>query len=167
MKTEKQEAAQKEPLRQRVDNLIKAKVNPINSRFNALSLKAKQAIVFFFGMSMAMFCVVVVVHALQSKIYDTIPIEEITFPNDIYMNNNDTTKQLIPVGKLKGEIDGEFEAFYVAVDDKGQPHINRNPSFGASRFVKSQEWQPITRQQLESYEKQLHFIPHKSRGLKP
>lgn len=146
---------------------IQGKIDWLSTKFNALPLRVKQVCVISFGMMTSMLCMVLVFQALQGKMNNTIQIEDITFPNDIYMNNTDTTKQLIPVGKLKGEIDGEFEAFYVAVDDKGQPYINRNPSFGASRFVKSEEWKPITRQQLEVYEKQLHFIPHKTKGLKP
>lgn len=156
-----------EGIRQRVSNRIKARVDWLAEKFNALPIRTKQVCVISFGMTMAMLCLVLVVQALQTKINDTIQIDKITFPNDIYMNNTDTTKQLIPIGKLKGEIAGEFEAFYVAVDDKGQAYINRNPSFGANRFVKSEEWKPISHKQLEDYQKELHFFPHKNKGLKP
>lgn len=143
------------------------KVDLISERFNALPLRIKQVSVIFFGMLIAMTCLVLIVQSLQDKITEPISIDNIILPKDTFMNNTDTTKQLIPVGKLKGEINGEFEAFYVAVDGEGQAYINRNPSFGAHRFVKSEEWQPISRKQLEAYEKELHFIPHKGKGLKP
>ncbi|MDZ7650307.1 MAG: hypothetical protein U5K54_25980 [Cytophagales bacterium] len=143
------------------------KVDRINERFNALPLRTKQVSVIFFGILMAMTCVVLVVKAIRTEMIDSIPIDKITLPKETFMNKAEATKELIPVGKLKGEINGEFEAFYVAVDGEGQAYINRNPSFGAHRFVKSEEWQPISRKQLESYEKELHFIPHKTKGLKP
>lgn len=146
---------------------MKKNMDWLSTRFNALPLRVKQVCVISFGMITSMTCMVLVVHALQTKINNTIQIDRITLPNDIHMNNTDTTQQLIPVGKLKGEIAGEFEAFYVAVDGEGQVYINRNPSFGANRFVKSEEWKPITHQQLETYRKELHFIPHKVKGLKP
>lgn len=150
-----------------IKGTMKKKVDAINKRFNGMPLRAKQFIVISFGMLMSMVCIVLVIQAVQNKVADTISIEKINLPKDTFMNNNDSSNQLIPVGKLKGEINGEFEAFYVAVDGEGQVYINRNPSFGASRFMKSQEWQPISRKQLEIYEKELHFIPHKSKGLKP
>ncbi len=146
---------------------IKLKVDQLSIRFNSLPIRAKQVTVISFGMSMSMLCVVLVVKAIQTEITDTISIDKITLPKDTFMNNTDTTRQLIPVGKLKGEVNGEFEAFYVAVDSEGHVFINRNPSFGASRFVKSEDWQPISRKQLEAYRTQLHFIPHKTKGLKP
>jgi hypothetical protein len=152
---------------QQCNEQMKKGVSRLNAKFNALPLRTKQVSVIFFGMLMAMTCLVLAVQALQSKITEPVSIDKITLPKDIFMNNTDTTKQLIPVGKLKGEINGEFEAFYVAVDGEGQAYINRNPSFGANRFVKSAEWQPISRKQLEAYEKELHFLPHKTKGLKP
>jgi hypothetical protein len=146
---------------------VKLKVDQFSNEFNALPIRTKQVTVISFGMSVSMFCVVLMVKAIQAEIADATSIDKITLPKDIFMNNTDTTRHLIPVGKLKGEINGEFEAFYVAIDNEGNVFINRNPSFGASRFVKSEDWQNISRSQLEDYRKQLHFIPHKVKGLKP
>lgn len=73
---------------------------------------------------------------------------------------------LIPIGKMKGEVEGKFEAFYLAVDKEGQLHINRNPPFLKDALHKSAEWETITRQQLDRYEKQLHFIPSHKHGIK-
>jgi len=156
-----------EGLIKKVKIVIKQKVDFISDRFNSLPLRAKQVAVITFGMIISMACMILVVHAIQAEIVNTNPIDKITLPKDTFMNNADSTNKLIPVGKLKGEINGEFEAFYVAVDGEGQAYINRNSSFGASRFVKSEEWQPISRKQLEAYEKELHFIPHQAKGLKP
>lgn len=167
MKTEKEENRLMKTSGQKFTDTVRAKISALNNQFNSLSLRAKQAILLFFGMSMAMLCLVLVVRALQSESPDSISIEKITLPNDIHMNSSDTTQNLIPLGKFKGEIDGEFEAFYLAVDGEGQAYINRNPVLGPGRFVKSKEWRPVSRQQLEAYEKDLHFIPHKSKALKP
>jgi hypothetical protein len=145
----------------------KSKVDRINTAFNALPLRTKQVTVIFFGMALAMICIVLVAQAFQAEMGNTISIDKITLPKDTFMKQTDTTKQLIPVGKLKGEINGEFEAFYVAVDEAGQAYINRDPEFGANRFVKSEQWQPISQKELAAYEKELHFIPHKAKGLRP
>jgi hypothetical protein len=144
----------------------RARIDRLGAWFNRLPVRAKQVCVISFGMTISMACVVLIVHAIQGKITESITIDEITLPNDIYMNNHDTTRSLTPVGKLKGEINGEFEAFYVAVDGEGQVFINRNPSYDASRFTMSKDWQQITRDQLETYRKELHFTPHKRGGLK-
>ena len=89
----------------------------------------------------------------------------ITLPKDIYMETQRSIK-LIHVGKLKGEIDDEFKSFHLAVDGEGQLYLNRDPEFSKDSLNKSKGWEPITRQQLETYEKQLHFIPSQKKGLK-
>lgn len=145
---------------------VRSNVDRISAKFNALPLRIKQAIVIFFGLALAMICMVLVVQAFKTEISNTILIDRISLPKDTFMKQADTTKQLIPVGKLKGEINGEFEAFYLAVDEEGKPYINRDPVIGENRFTKSEGWQPITQQELKTYEKELHFIPHKAKGLR-
>jgi hypothetical protein len=89
---------------------------------------------------------------------------------DIYMKDQTQTisqGQLIPVGKLKGEMDGEFEAFYLAVDQEGRTYMNRWAGVSKDAYHKSNGWQEISRQELARYEKQLHFFPARSKGLKP
>jgi hypothetical protein len=146
---------------------IKSKVDRVSTLFNALPLRTKQVIVIFFGMALAVICIVLVVQAFQGDMASTISIDKITSPKDTFMKHADTTKQLIPVGKLKGEINGEFEAFYLAVDEEGKTYMNRNPEIGANRFVKSEGWQPISPTELAQYERELHFLPHKAKGLRP
>lgn len=70
--------------------------------------------------------------------------------------NNDT---LIPLGKMKGEIDGQYDSFYVAVDLKAQLFINRNISYNSFAYRRENGWEPITRKELEEFEKHLHFRP--------
>jgi hypothetical protein len=74
--------------------------------------------------------------------------------------------QLVPVGKMKGEIDGEFESFYVAVDNKGAIYINRDIEYSERAYDKSDDWKQISREKLAEYERDLHFIPLRSRGIK-
>lgn len=73
---------------------------------------------------------------------------------------------LIPIAKMKGELNGKFEAFYLAMDKDGQLFINHNPPFSRDRLNKSAEWEMISRQQLDAYEKQLHLIPIRRNGIK-
>jgi len=75
-------------------------------------------------------------------------------------------QDLTPLGKLKGEIDGEFEAFYLAMDADGQLYINRSPSYTKAAYKSADGWELITRNQLSKYEKQLHFIPARKRQMK-
>lgn len=74
--------------------------------------------------------------------------------------------KLNPVGKMKGEIDGEFESFYIALDREGQLFINRDPAYSGDRYEKSNGWKPITRRELEAYEKDLRFFPSQRKGLR-
>ena len=153
-----------EPL-QNDKSFLKRKVNYCNEVFNTLSSKTKKASMIVFGISMAGICTVLILQAIYGQANTTLPVEKITLPNDIYMNAPNA-QQLTPIGKMKGELDGEFEAFHVAVDSEGQLFINRDPEFSKDSLNKSKGWEPITRQQLESYEKQLHFIPTQKKGLK-
>lgn len=153
-----------EPL-QNGKSFLKRKVNHCNEIFNTLSLKVKKTSMIVFGISMAGICTVLILQAIYGQANTTLPVEKITLPNDIYMNAPNA-QELTPIGKMKGELDGEFEAFHVAVDSEGQLFTNRDPEFSKDSLNKSKGWEPITRQQLETYEKQLHFIPTQKKGLK-
>ena len=77
------------------------------------------------------------------------------------------TQRLTPMGKLKGELDDEFESFYVAKDKDGRVYMNRNPEYTQDRYDQAKGWQHITQAQLDEYKKKLHFIPYRNRRLKP
>ncbi|MEX2234032.1 MAG: hypothetical protein WD824_17840 [Cyclobacteriaceae bacterium] len=74
--------------------------------------------------------------------------------------------KLNPVGKMKGEIDGEFRSFYIALEREGQLFINHDPEYSEDRYEKSNGWKPITRQELEAYEKDLRFFPSRGKALR-
>lgn len=89
----------------------------------------------------------------------------------IRQSNDETMKQeqLIPLGKMKGEVNGEFDSFYVAIDKNARIFINRDIDYGPNAFAKSQKWEQITRAKLADYERDLSFRPinQKSKSLKP
>lgn len=94
--------------------------------------------------------------------------ERIAMPYDIFKKEEAalSENQLIPVGKMKGEIDGDFESFYVAVDNKGSIYINRAIEYSENAYDKTDDWKQITREKLMEYEKELHFMPSRSKGVK-
>lgn len=77
------------------------------------------------------------------------------------MKNNTNNESLIPIGKMKGEINGEYDSFYVAVDLDAQLFINRNISYTESAYQRQNGWKSISRKELAEFEKHLHFLPLK------
>ena len=143
---------------------VKTKVDVFNKNFNALEPRTKKWSLMLLGVSMACTCTVIIMNGFQSGKADYLERESISLPKDIYM---DTIKaeRLTPIGKMKGEIDGEFEAFYMAVDKNGNVFINRNIEYSENAYDKSNGWEQISRQQLEVFEKHLDLIPPKRKGL--
>jgi len=156
---------------EKIIRFLKAFITRFNNWFNELTARAKKLILLSYGITVGSIVIAVIVQALSgAKESRTFTIDKITTPNDIHMNNQGKDlpeDQLIPVGKLKGEVNGEFEAFYLAVDKHGQTYVNRSLESSEDAYNKSKGWEPISRQQLETYEKQLHFIPARGKGLKP
>jgi hypothetical protein len=163
--TNKPESTSTEPLKAKFKFFLKKKVDILNKAFNSLSINAKRISLMGMGAATAGVCVLLIFQALFSQSNSIIKVDQLTLPKDIYMKQPDTT-QLTHVGKLKGEIDKKFESFHLAVDNDGNLFINRDPEFSKDSLNKSKGWEPITRQQLEVYEKQLHFIPDRKKGLK-
>ncbi|MBX2968232.1 MAG: hypothetical protein KF803_02590 [Cyclobacteriaceae bacterium] len=83
------------------------------------------------------------------------------------MQSQSNRQLLTPIGKMKGEINDEFESFYLAKDKNDQVYMNRNPEYTQNRYDQANGWQAISQKQLDDYKKKLHFIPQKSKGLKP
>ncbi len=79
---------------------------------------------------------------------------------------HDKSAKLLPVGKMKGEIDSRYEAFYLAVDTDGKLYLNRDMDYGRNAYRKSERWEEITPDQLQTYESRLHFLPHRAKGQK-
>ena len=146
-------------------------VHKANALFNGLTARGKKAILLIFGSVMGGISIMLIMQALGNQENDgKLSIESISRPKDIYMKEETETMsrdQLIPVGKLKGEMDGQFEAFYLAVDHEGRTYMNPWPGVSKEAYHRSNGWQEISRQELARYQKQLHFLPARSKGLKP
>jgi len=149
---------------------LRVQINKLNDAFNRRSPESKRVSLMIFGTIAGLGALFLMISPFVSDPGRLPPIEGITKPTDIYQKNpmkHNEAQQLIPVGKMKGEMDGEFEAFYIALDAEGKIYINRDPSFGDDRFVKSSGWVTITNEEFRAYEKQLHFIRFKQKGLTP
>jgi hypothetical protein len=163
-----------EGLKQRIiskaKSSVKKTIEAINRSFNSLPQNIKKIMLLLFGVAMGGISFMLIIQALSDQEKRTlISIQRIRIPKDIYMKDKHeiiTDEQLIPVGKFKGEMNGEFEAFYLAVDCDGKTYINHSPDFSKGAYEKSREWEKITRQELEEYQKQLYFFPARSKGLK-
>lgn len=145
------------------------RIDQCNANFNRLAQKKKRVIVIAFGVCITGISAMLIIQALNSQEtqIDFKP-ERIAMPYDIFKKEEAAVSgnQLIPVGKMKGEIDGDFESFYVAVDNKGSIYINREIEYSESAYDKTDDWKQISREKLMEYEKELHFIPTRSRGVR-
>lgn len=152
-------------------SFVTAAADRASSSFNGLSVTGKKAVLLIFGVVMGGISFMLIMQALRDQEdKKSLSIESISTPKDIYMKQKVETMtddELIPVGKLKGEINGEFEAFYLAVDREGRTYMNRSIDFSRDAYHRSKGWEEISREDLARYEKELHFFPARSKGLKP
>jgi hypothetical protein len=150
--------------------VVKRQVQRTNDKFNALTQKRKRIVLLIFGVAMGGVSCMLIIQALSNKENnERISIQDIKIPKDIYMKDGaDISEEtLIPVGKLKGEIDGEFKAFYVAVDRSGKTYINHSIDFSEKAYQKANGWEEISKPDLDRYQRLLHFLPARTKGLKP
>lgn len=145
------------------------RLNDLNSYFNRQSTTRKKTTVLFFGICVTVISAMLIIKALrnQENRIDFKP-ERVAMPYDIFMQEERiiSNNQLTPVGKMKGEIDGEFESFYVAVDGEGAIYINRDIEYSDNAYDKSEDWKQISKEKLMEYERDLHFIPSQARGIR-
>jgi hypothetical protein len=149
--------------------VIDKRITLANNEFNCLSVRKKKTIVLVFGIAITGISILLINQALHpQENKGAVKSDRISMPHDIFMKDEivASENQLIPVGKMKGEIDGEFESFYVAVDSKGSIFINRNIEYSEKAYEKSESWKQISKEKLNEYEKDLHFIPARSKGIK-
>jgi hypothetical protein len=153
---------------ERVRSAFSGKIELVNTAFNQLPNARKKGSLLVFGLCITAISAMLVVGAMREHSnHDLLRPEQIAMPYDIFMKDETsvTETQLTPVGKMKGEIDGEFEAFYVAVDKAGAIYINRDIEYSEHVYDKTDDWKQISREKLTEYEKDLHFIPSRSRGI--
>jgi hypothetical protein len=126
----------------------------------------KKAMLLFFGLTTGSVCLMLILKPLTHEKSQRGSVQEITTPTDLYMKQDTLNEKLMPIGKFKGEMNGEFEAFYLAMDGIGKLYTNDSLEYSERAYFKANGWKRITRSEVDEYEKHLHFIPHKSRGLK-
>lgn len=140
-----------------------------NETFNGLPRRKQKIAVLAFGIVVTLISLFLLSNAKRGESTSTpFSTDRIAMPYDIFMENESEVSedQLTPVGKMKGEIDGEFESFYVAVDNQGTIFINRDIEYSERAYDKTEDWKQISREKLMEYEKDLHFIPSKSKGVR-
>jgi hypothetical protein len=154
---------------ERLQNILAKKVTSFNNGFNDLSKRKQQFALLVFGVTITIVCVMLILYSkgCGSAVRLVIP-DQIVMPYDIFMSSEKEVSeyQLTPVGKMKGEIQGEFESFYVAVDSKGSIYINRDIEYSERAYEKTDAWMQISREKLIEYERELSFIPSHSRGVR-
>ena len=141
-----------------------------NEKFNCLSHSAKRIAVVLFGVVGATICIAIMAGIFNSGGLKSLQAESILIPKtETPMERKQSSTALIPLGKMKGEVDGEFDSFYVAIDKDARIFINRNIKYNETAYEKSDAWKEISMSELRRYERDLHFIPlsNKSKGLKP
>jgi len=145
------------------------RVDAVNEIFNKLSKQRQKSAVVVFGICITVVSVFLILQASTNRSTRIVfKPDRIAMPYDIFMKDEAeiTEDQLTPVGKMKGEIDGEFESFYVAVDNQGAVYINRDIEYSERAYYKTDDWKQISREKLMEYERDLHFIPSKTKGVR-
>ncbi len=158
----------RESLQERLTNTIRSRTGVVNHAFNRLSRKSQRIILLTAGFAIASICVLAIAEGFIPKKIKAISIDSLTHPlMQPHEKKRDST-ELIPLGKMKGEINGKFEAFYVAMDGQGNFFMNHNPTYAKDRWVKSDDWKQLSYQEFMRYEKELRFLPleGKSKTLK-
>jgi hypothetical protein len=156
-------------IRKQIESTIATGVNKANESFNGLSKTRKQSIIVMFGICVTVVCAMLVVKAVQNeKSIVHFKPDRVAMPYDIFMEDERSVSenQLTPVGKMKGEIDGEFESFYVAVDREGSIYINRDIEYSEHAYDKTDDWKQISKEKLMEYQRDLHLIPSRSKGMR-
>ena len=153
----------------KVETACQKRVEALNGNFNKLPKQKQKSVVIVFGVCITVVSVVLILNSSSEKDSKVgFKPDRIAMPYDIFMEDERgvTEDQLTPVGKMKGEIDGEFESFYVAVDNQGAVYINRDIEYSEHAYDKTDDWKQISKEKLMEYERELHFIPSQSRGVR-
>jgi hypothetical protein len=140
----------------------------LSDAFETQPVWQKRLIVLAYGIAIGAICSILIFQGIKGTSHTMVKNEYIKLPKDIYMENENQIgeEELIPVGKLKGEINGEFESFYLAVDANGIIYMNRSIVFSREAYHKSRGWEAIKKEELEHFKKHLHFLPIRSKGIK-
>src|SRR5882762_94619 len=144
---------------------IQIKVNQLNDSVNKMDREHAKWSFILAGATMACLCAAITIRGLLSNEASWLEPSRITSPKYIHMDTL-KSKRLTPLGKMKGEIEGEFEAFYLAIDKEGNLFINRNLEYSGNAYDKSNGWRQISAKKFEFYEKRMHLIPPGNRRMR-
>lgn len=141
----------------------------LNKAFNELPVGSQRLLLVAMALCLAAWCSHAITLGITATPPHSFPIDSITYLYMLPMEKKHDTLQLIPLGKMKGEINGQFEAFYVAMDTKGNFYKNHNPSYSKERWFKSRDWEILTYRQIMEYDKHLTLLPlqNMSKSIKP
>jgi hypothetical protein len=158
----------KENLREHTTRMLQEQVHKLNEAFTKMPVRSQSMILLSIGLLTATICALSISEGFSPRKPTTIAIDSITHPLMQPMEKKQDTTALIPLGKMKGEINGQFTAFYVAMDGKGNFFRNENPTYAKDRWIKSDNWKHLSYQEFMNYEKQLYFLPieGKAKSLK-
>lgn len=153
---------------------VQQHIQRINVRFNTMSPRKRKKVLVVSALVVFSIYLSISVVSFFRSVHPVIFIDQIRIPKLDPMNwyGKPSPDKLIPLGKLKGEIDGEFEAFYLAFSKDGNFFINRQPERTPGAGLKidydpAKGWEEITKEKLDGYLRQLHFIPSGKKGLTP
>lgn len=148
-----------------INATVKRQCSLLSKRITAVAINTQRGCLLIFLLAASVLGVWLILDGIRgTHTSHHVSINSIETPKDIYMREAENKEGLIMVGKMKGEINGEFEAFYLAVNRHGEMFVNHDLSLNQEPS-KSPGWQSISRQQLEEYEKHLHFLPLKNNRL--
>ena len=153
----------------KLEKVFYNRVDAVNGTFNKLPKQRQKSAVIVFGVCVTVISVFLILQASTNQRGKIgFKPDRIIMPYDIFMKDETeiTEHQLTPVGKMKGEIDGEFESFYVAVDHQGAVYINRDIEYSERAYDKTDDWKQISKEKLMEYERDLHLIPSKTKGVR-
>lgn len=153
----------------KLEKVFHNRVGAVNETFNKLPKQRQKLAVIVFGVCVTVISVFLILQASTNQRREIgFKPDRIVMPYDIFMKDETeiTEHQLTPVGKMKGEIDGEFESFYVAVDNHGAVYINREIEYSERAYDKTDDWKQISKEKLMEYERDLHLIPSKTKGVR-
>ena len=152
-----------------VQTTFGAGIGAANETFNGLPKQRQRTAVIMFGACVTVISLFLILQPSRNEVSTSgLRPDRIIMPYDIFMDDETevTENQLTPVGKMKGEIDGEFESFYVAVDNQGAVYINRDIEYSERAYQKTNDWKQISKEKLMDYGRELHFTPSQGKGLR-
>ena len=140
----------------RVMKVVLERLDQFNTYCNSRSKRSKIIGLAIFAVGITAMCMKFIAFPSEQLHFN---VGSITPTKGYHMEKTINNESLIPIGKMKGEINGEYDSFYIAVNLNAQLFINRNISYNDSAYQRQSGWEPVSRKDLADFEKHLHFRP--------